>query len=139
MMKFIIDKIRQFQYYLDRFTKPHPEEVVLSLVLHTAALELAPGDFIELAPVKGCCGPFRLEGNSLPSFTYRVFEKKIMEFIQVRVEISRPDRIEYTCTIDSTTAPERHGEIIETIDKYKTPFEMLSLYLFRYFPYYRRG
>lgn len=137
MRLFIVDKIRKFQAYLDRFTRPYPEEIVLSLVLNTASLELRKGKFIELAPVKGCCGPFRLEGNSLPVFTYRVFEKKIMEFIQVRVEVSRPDRIEYTSTIDSGTAPERHGEVVETTDKYKIPFEVLSLHLFRFFPYYR--
>lgn len=119
--------------------EPETEELVLSLVLNTASLELKKGEYVELAPVKGCCGPFRLMGNSLPLFEYRVFEKKIMEFIHVRVEVSRPARIHFVSSIESNTAPERQGEIVEMMPKYKEPFEKLAQHLFRYFPYYKSG
>lgn len=115
---------------------PYNDELVLSLILNTASLELGKDEYVELAPLKGCCGPFKLSGNGLPVFEYIVFEKSIMEFIKVRVEISRPDRIDFSSKIESTSAPERHGEEIETKDKYKRPFNELSLHLFQYFGHY---
>jgi hypothetical protein len=117
------------------WTPPSQDELVLALTLNTASLEIPPGEFRELAPLKGCCGPFKLSGNALPVFTYTVFEKSIMEFIQVRVEISKPDRITFYSTIDSTTAPELHGQEVETKEKYKQPFHQLAQHLFRYFPF----
>lgn len=117
-----------------RKAEPPRDWLVLALTLHTASLEMRKDDYTELAPVKGMCGPFRLYGNSLPVFIYRVFEKSIMEFIQVRVEVSKPDRIEFFSTIDSVTAPERHGEAVETKERYKQPFFILARNLYRYFP-----
>ena len=130
-------KARELAAWLLEWARPFQDELVLSLVLNTASLGLDKGDYVELAPLPGCCGPFRLSGNSLPVFEYRVFEKAIMEFIHVRVEVAKPDRISFIATIDSTTAPERHGEKVEVKEKYKEPFEKLALHLFRYFPYPR--
>jgi hypothetical protein len=130
-------KLRAFAEWLLFKCPQNQLEIVLSLVLNTASLELKPWDSVELAPIKGCCGPFKLYGNSLPVITYRVFEKAIMEFILVRVEIARPDRITYLAKIDSVTAPERHGESVEVKPKYKEPFQKLALQLFRYFPLYK--
>lgn len=138
-MKQLVRKLTlKLHNWTKTLAKPHQDELVLALVLQTAALELPKGEYRELAPVKGCCGPFKLSGNSLPVFEYKVFEKSIMEFIHVRVEVSRPDRIYYRATIDSTTAPERHGEEVEMKAKYKEPFERLSWHLFQYFPFYRQ-
>lgn len=120
----------------------HKLELVLALTLQTAALELTKSEYLELAPVRGMCGPFRLSGNSLPVFEYRVFDPRkkpfMMEFIKVRVEVSKPDRIHYIATIDSKGSqdPKRHGEEVPIIAKYREPFEFLSEQLFKYFPFY---
>lgn len=116
------------------WTLPNDEEMVRHLTVHTAALELLKNEYVELAPTKGCCGPIRLSGNSLPVFEYTVFEKAIMEFIRVRVEISRPDRIAFRAWIESTTAPERNGERVDVRQKYKEPFLRLGPHIWRYFP-----
>jgi hypothetical protein len=104
--------------------------------MHVSCLELAIGEIVELAPLKGLCSPFELSGNGLPVFEYVMFEKSIMEFVRVRVEVSRPERIQFRTTISSTTAPERHGEVIETVARYKAPFHLLARHLYRYFPLY---
>lgn len=121
------------------FTDPDKDELVRSLVMNTAALELTKGQHIELAPIRGTCGAFTLTGNSLPVFTYRVFEKQLMEFIKVVVEVARPGQIRFLCTIDSegTQDPVNHGKEVECRDAYKTPFNRLARSLFTYFPYYR--
>lgn len=130
-----IFKLRQFQ---KRKEETPQDMLVSSLVLHTANLELLKNEYVELAPMKGCCGPFKLSGASLPVFEYTVFEKEIMEFVKVRVEISKPNRIEYVATIDSVTAPKRHGELLPMKDKYKQPFQNLAASLYDYFPFYRK-
>lgn len=135
MMK---DWIRRFQYWLDRFTQPYADEIVSHLIRNVAWLELAKGERMEFAPLKGCCSVFYVSGTCLPVFEYNVFEKKIMEFIHIRVEISKPDRINFIATIESDTAPERNGEIVKVEDKYKAPFIQLAQHLFRYFPYYKK-
>lgn len=129
--------VRKLALGVNQLARPYPDEIVSHLIMHTAALELPKREYVEFAPIKGCCGPIRLSGNCLPVFEYRMFEKKLMEFIQVRVEVSKPDRIEYQCTIDSVTAPERHGEPVDVAERYKEPFEKLTRYLFDYFPFYR--
>lgn len=138
-MKLFKSLALKIQNYLNRFTKPFPDELVMKLILHTASLELKKDEYVELYPIRGCCGPFRLYGNSLPVFKYRVFEKEIMEFIEMRVEISKPDRIRFFSQIDSTTAPDLHGKLVETKEKYKEPFNQLSQHLYRYFPYYKKA
>lgn len=127
--------------YLKRWAKPSDEDLVTSLIYNTASLELTKGECIELAPIKGCCGPFKLYGNALPVFEYNVFEKEMMEFIKVRVEVSKPGRIHFLTSIDSinTSDPVRHGEEVETKEKYKEPFNKLAWSLFQYFPYFRKA
>lgn len=138
-MKILVNWARAVQNYLSKWTNPAIDELVSSLIRNTASLELAREEFLELAPIRGCCGPFRLSGNSLPVFEYIVFEKKIMEFVKIRVEVSKPDRMEFQATIESakTSDPKRHGEVIEVKAKYREPFGKLSWHLFNYFPYYR--
>lgn len=120
-------------------------ELVLALTIQTSALELAKNEYVEMAPLPGMCSPFRLSGNSLPVIEYLIFEQKMMEFIKVRVEIAKPDRIEYVAKIDCKgakgqhTNAERHGQEVPMKDKYKEPFEKLSGYLRSYFPFYRNG
>ncbi len=127
--------IKFLNYMNNEVPLPPQEETVFMLIHRTASLELSKGEYVELAGIRGCCGPFKLSGNSLPVFEYTVFEKSIMEFIKVRVEVSKPNRIEFIATIDSTTAPERHGEKVEVKDKYKEPFEILVGHLVKYFPF----
>ncbi len=102
-MNFFIRWLRVLQVYLSRFTQPRPEELVLSLILNTASLGLQKGQYVELAPIKGTCGSFKLSGNSLPRFEYTVFDKTkgMMEFITVIAEISKPDRIEFHSVINA--------------------------------------
>jgi hypothetical protein len=120
--------------FLKPHTAPHLDELVLHLVLHTASLELIKGEYLELAGVKGMCGTVHLSGNSLPCFKYRVFDKGLMEFIYVTVEVSRPDRIHYISRIESTD-PKENGKEVETKDQYKAPFMKLAHHLFEYFPW----
>src|SRR5690349_4987970 len=80
---------------------PSDEELVRALILNTCTIELLKNQHIELAPIQGCCGTFQLSGNGLPVVTYLVFEKKIMEFIKVRVEIRKPDVMQFYTTIDA--------------------------------------
>lgn len=126
------------EVFFDRWLKPSIEEVVFSIVYHTIALELGREEFVELAPIQGTCGPFKLSGNGTPVISYVVFEKRLMEFVLVKVEVSRPDRIEYKAFIESKNTQDagRHGEELEVIDTYRKPFEKLSRHLFRYFPLY---
>jgi hypothetical protein len=127
------DLARKASELLKPYVAPTQEELVLHLVLHTASLELVKGEHVELAPVKGMCGNVLLSGNSLPCFKYRVFDKKLMEFVYVTVEVSRPDRIDYISRIESTD-PKENGKELETKDQYKAPFERLANHLFHYFP-----
>lgn len=112
------------------------------LIMHTASLELAKHEYIELAPVTGMCGPCKLSGNSLPVFEYRVFDPRkkpfMMEFVKVRVEVSKPDRIQFIAKIDSEGSVDhaRHGEEVEALPMYREPFYRLATHLFRYFPYF---
>lgn len=132
----IIRFLRFLQAYLDRFTQPAQDELVSHLVVHVASIGLARHEYVELAPIKGCCGAIKMLGNSLPVFEYVVFDKAIMEFIKVRIEVSKPDRIQYRAFIESKNTEDkiRHGEEIEVKPKYKEPFEKLVYFLFRYFP-----
>lgn len=122
--------------YLSRFTAPHREDLVLSLILNTASLELKKGEYVELAPIKGVCGPFKLSGNSLPTFKYTVFHKPMMEFVEVTVEVSSPERIHFIARVDSkhTDDPKAHGLELPVTDKFKEPFSRLALHLYSYFP-----
>lgn len=131
---------REFVNYLSRYSAPTDHELVNAVVLGTANLELTKGETVQLAPLKGCCGPFTLSGNSLPVFEYIVFDKTIMEFVRVKVEISRPDRIHYYAFIESlTTDIARHGEVIHVKHKYSEPFERLIQNLFKYFALYKKA
>lgn len=115
---------------------------VLAMTLQTASLELSKDEYLEMAPVSGVIGPFRLSGNSLPVIEYRVFDPRkkpfMMEFVKVRVEISKPARVYFSACIDSkgSADPARHGEEVEVLPKYKEPFERLAAALFNYFPFY---
>lgn len=122
--------------FLSRWTKPDPEMIVLSLIMGTSSLELTRDEFVELAPVKGSCGPFKLSGVGLPVFRYRMYDREYSQFVGIRVEVSRPDKMVYTCKIESEVNPERHGESVECKEEYKKPFILLSEHLHRYFGLY---
>lgn len=121
---------------LSLITSPYDDEIVTKLVMNTCSLELVKKEYVELAPLPGCCGPFKLFGNGLPVIEYTVFEKEIMEFILVRVEIAKPATINFISRISSDTAPQRHGEEVVTKEKYTVPFYTLAIHLYRYFALY---
>lgn len=130
---------RKITGWFEAWSAPPLEELILKFILNTASLRLMKLEHVELAPILGTCGNFKLEGSSLPVCTYLVFEKKIMEFVEVRVEVSRPNRLEFISKISSTTAPERHGEQIECTEKYKEPFMKLLRWTFPYFGLTRKA
>jgi hypothetical protein len=136
MKSYLKHLLWKFQSHLLKYAEPEKDYLISYLIMNCASLELSKGEFVEFAPIRGCCGPFKLYGNGLPSFKYTVFSKPMMEFISVRVEISKPDRIDFIAQIESTTAPERNGEVVPVIDKYKEPFNQLSKHLYRYFGHY---
>lgn len=116
-----------------RLSAPSVAEMVRVIVSNTASLELVKDEVVKL-PV---CGPemfshITLTGNSLPVFIYQVFNRKLMEFILVRVEISLPDRIHYRAFLcDQFPIPK---EETECLDYYRKPFELLLINLFNYWP-----
>lgn len=137
MRKFLLWLIE----FLSRFVRDDIEMLVFCLVYHTAALALAKDEWVEFAPVKGICGNFRLSGNSSPIFEYHVFDKSYMEFIKIRVEVGKPDKLHFIATIDQTGHEDqsRNGQEIELRDFYKKPFYDLAWHLLRYFPYTRKS
>lgn len=117
------------------WVRPDQDEIISSLVLYTASLELNRSQYLQLAPIKGCTGPFKLMGNSLPVFVYRVFDKKMMEFINVTVEIAKPNTIRFSSKIDFPQDSLLHMKEVETKERYKAPFNHLVMHLIRYFPF----
>lgn len=130
--------IKKLIAWLQGFVPITDEDLVRSLVLNTAALELERDHYVEFAPIQGTCGTFKCTGNSLPTFTYTVFEKKIMEFIEVRVEVARPDRIQFLARIKSTDKAQ-DGKDVEVTERYKAPFMKLAHQLYQYYPFPRKG
>lgn len=137
MRKFILWLIE----FLSQFVRDDIEMLVFCLVYHTAALGLAKDEWVEFSPLRGTCGNFKLSGNSHPVFEYHVFDKSYMEFMKVRVEVAKPDKIHFIAIIDQTghTDQSRNGQEVEVRDFYKTPFYDLAWHLFRYFPYTRKS
>lgn len=105
------------------------KELVAKLVHGTAGTELQKGEYRELPQVPGVWGLIRLEGNSLPSFTYHVFDehKDIYDFVTVTADVALPDKITFSCT-----APD-HGNVALK-SWYTRPFYSLARNLFQYFP-----
>jgi hypothetical protein len=119
--------------YFSKLASPPRHQLVMNMVMRVASLELAPLEEKLLAPLKGIYGPFHVSGNCLPVFTYLVFDKSKMEFVDIRVEISRPDRIQFIATVHSSD-PLFHGKLAEVCDAYEAPFWALATHLYLYFP-----
>ncbi len=101
--------------------------LVPRLVAGIAGLELDRGTYARLAPVKGVYGAFKIEGNGLPTITYDVFDKSLMEFVKVQVAIALPS----TILFEATTAD--LGKVpVKRV--YERPFRVLAKHLYRYFP-----
>lgn len=133
----------------EKYATPWDAELVFALTVHTSALALGHDgnpSFVEFAPLKGIYGNFRLSGNMLPVVEYQVFDKKLMEFILVRVEVAKPDRVDFIAKIRSNTPAKgeppdgkcRDGETVNCLPVYKEPFYALARHLCRYFPYARK-
>lgn len=112
---------------------PSRQEIVAAIVAGTASLELAKGECRRLAPLKDLTyGYFKIEGNALPAFSYQVFDKPLMEFVQVIAHVGLPDRISFEATTEDL------GEV--TVKRaYEAPFHILSRHLHRYFPLLAEG
>lgn len=132
--------VRKVINLLTPHAKPDLDEIVGTLARNIASLEMKKSDSYDLAPISGTCGSITVTGGLLSVFEYRVFEKKLMEFIKVRVEVAMPSKMHFICTIDAKghTDNARHGEEVEVKQAYKDPFEKLALQLFNYFPYYKK-
>jgi hypothetical protein len=122
-----------FLNWLSRKRAPTQEAIVRQIILGTAALELPKGEYVYFAPIQGTCGAFALTGNSMPLFKYTVFEKALMEFIEVQVTLCKPDMISFSSRIKSEDK-NADGKVVDTKEKYKEPFNELALNLHNYFP-----
>jgi hypothetical protein len=125
---------------VEKLITPDDDMIVFSLVMNTANMALERGKYVEFAPVSGMVGVCKLSGNSLPVFEYKVFHAQpVMEFIKVRVEVARPDRISFTAHIESagTVDDKDHGKEMEIIEAYRKPFFTLAHHLYNYFPHSR--
>ena len=122
---------------VERLIAPDDDMIVLALVMATANMGLERGTYVEFAATSGMLGPCKLSGNSLPVFEYMVFDKPSMEFVRIKVEIAKPDRIEFVAVIDAkgTADPARHGEVIDAVDAFKRPFLILAHHLYNYWPH----
>ncbi len=133
------DISRKIHTEVEKLVRPDDTMLVTKLVMHCQNMALEKGQYVEFAPVPGMTSACKLTGNSLPVFEYRVFNKPMMEFILVRVEVARPDRISYFATVDSkyTQDPSAHGEEVAICADFMKPFEILAQHLYNYFPHYR--
>jgi hypothetical protein len=107
--------------------------MVAAIVKGTAGLELSKDEFQRLAPVEGMYGEHGaggaviVRGNSLPEFSYQVFDVKLMEFVHMKARLALPARIEFEAkTFDL-------GEV-SVKRAYQKPFLKLARHLARYFP-----
>ena len=134
--------------FFGKYARPWPAELVLNIVHHTSGLALGHDgnpESVQFAPLKGVIGGFKLSGNALPVLEYEVFDKKLMEFIAIRVEFSQPDRMDFIATIRSNTPALgeppgghcRNGEVVPATAPYREPGLTLLHHLHRYFPYAR--
>jgi hypothetical protein len=72
-------------------------------------------------------GPVTIRGNSIPDFTYLVFDEALMEFPEVRALLSLPDNITFVAkTPDLGDVPVK--------PEYEAPFRALLKHLGTYFP-----
>lgn len=106
---------------------PTPWQLVPRLVEGVSGLELTKGNYQRLAPISGVWGSIKIEGNAIPVFTYYVFDKALMEFVEVKAIVSLPDQIAF----EATTQDLGH---VPVLAPYIAPFHRLSRNLFRYFP-----
>lgn len=148
MRRFLERLAWKLYVFFGKYARPWPAELVLNIVHCTSGLALGHDgnpEYVEFAPLKGVYGGFKLSGNALPILEYEVFDRKLMEFIAIRVEFSKPDRMDFVATVRSNTPakgePEgghcRNGEIIPTTAAYREPGLALLHNLHRYFPYVR--
>lgn len=119
--------------YLTPLTVLKQPQLITNLVLCCSSLGIPLGSRVAFAAVGGSCGSISLMGSTCPTFRYVVFDKKIMQFVEVFVEVSRPNRIEYICR--TFNDPEGPSQELEMKDQYKKPFLLLCSHISRYFPF----
>lgn len=130
-------KLRSVMDKVSFLTLPDQRELVHNIVLNVASLELAKNECMKLAACGGSCGLITLRGNAVPQIDYLVFEKTLMEFVRVTVQIQLPNKITYFCSIESqnTSDPKRHGEEVELREAYKEPLFKVAHLFYQYFPF----
>ena len=108
---------------------PSQREMVAKLIAGIAGLEILRDEFRTFAPLAGVHGPFRVEGNAKPTIHYTVFDKELMEFVEMRVSLALPDSINFEGKTEDLG-------VLETLKpEYKRPFIVLARLLYNYFPY----
>ena len=65
------------QFTVDRLIAPDDDMLCLALVMGTQNMALERGTYVEFAPTSGMIDVCKLFGNSIPTFEYIVFHKKI--------------------------------------------------------------
>lgn len=115
-----------------KLAAPSKEELVKAFIAGTASLELLKSESVKLNALPGMFSHIEVSGNSLPVVKYQVFDKGLMEFILIRVELALPDRITYRAFY-CDTFPEPKQET-EVLPYYIEPFNILLLNLYNYWP-----
>ncbi len=147
MWKFFKKKKKNYasfnDHYADSITQINVpiEQQIAQICMNMAGLQLEKEEFISIVtpPGEGVVRGFgmRCKGGLWPTFTYIVFDAQLMEFIEVTVEVSRPDTIRYLAKIICEHKSEStHNKEVEIKEYYKAPFlKILKLFYF-YFPLY---
>ena len=95
--------LRLLKKLLNLFSRKSPDKAELVRMLRgcCASLMLERDEFVRLAPIEGMYGPVKMYGSINPSFEFQAFNYERKEYMDVRVEVSSPDRMRfYSCTSD---------------------------------------
>lgn len=127
LVKWLLDK-------LTLWSIPDREDLVMHLISHVSFLAIPKQKCVYFSPVARMCGEICLSGNGLPVFEYTMFDKRIMNFVRVRVELSKPGRIHFSGQVFKDPDPETDEMPVEMDSFYRDPFYLFASHLFRYFP-----
>lgn len=113
------------------------EMAVLKLTISCASLQMTQDDWVEFSPLPGTCGVIKMRGSVNPTFQYTTFDRSIMCFVRVTVEVSKPAKINYFAQILSPEDANTEAVSVRVREEYKIPFQVLMNKLMAYFPFWK--
>lgn len=141
----LLSTVRKASHTLDEWSRPNDSILITALIQRISQIMLLREESAYLNGVKipnekvqGMFGAVKVTGNGAPVFSYLMFDKQLMEFVRVSVELSLPDRIAFSYKIDSEDEA-THGKEVEEKEEYKAPFYKLAYALYDYFPIHRHS